>query len=743
MLRVQIFLLNPVILGLLACRCKSGPVQIPFFGNVPGVIIFPLDHSHAIHVLGQPGVLPVLDLDHLVFLVVHPLGLVVPSIPADRPPIRVEGLLADSIPVPVKLPLNFGIRIRGYACLTHGIKPGLAEHVLCVQVGLVYPVSLHAAVDDRLSFRVEVRCLQRVPFVVVLSGEILVSGRQRYRFAVHTEVCFLAQCAEAVVFPLNLCVSRCQRHRLPIHAVVAFLRHLARAVVLSLNDGISGLQGHQLPVDPVIFNDGAFHTLLSLFLIISIGGGFDGFPLFVCVDFLNFFRYFKFLVFLVFFRYFFLCCLFLAFFSLSDPFLVFSFILAHCAQVLHQHRPLIRVFLPRRENQLAVCVVVLHAHDAALAVVLGLNNGIPVFPGGHPVPGSEQGLLRHLPGPVVFHPDRVDSVRTLVRVPVCLPVALAGLVLPVPGVPDFLHAAGPRAGVPLRVVPVRADNVFFFIPLIRHPGIPVLDVDRRLPVRVVVVAFHQLRMLIFVHRDTVSVRVDRRLVVFVVVFFPGLQLPVRDRVQDSRVSQLFHDHLFIVFIQVFFHRQLAIFAEFAVHAAVSVRAPPPLVFSCEIVFFNHLSPVILCDLIAADSLVVVPQGPVRVVPHAPLDAVPVAEKGIAVPVRPGDSFALGSVVVQGALHGFLKFPDQCGIAGLRVVVRFPVLVQVGCLCYRCSEIFVFHPGIAVRPRSQFILCIIPAVAGDQPIFSIAGIFGNPVKVHRVSVLVVFPGASSV
>ena len=489
-LRILVFLNDPVILCLLARRRKSGPVQVPFFGNVPGVIIFPLDHRHAIHVLGQPGVLPVLDLDHLVFLVVHPLGLVVPGIPADRPPIRVEGLLADGIPVPVKLPLDFCIRIRRYACLARGIKPGLAEHMLRVQIGLVYPVGLHAAVDDRLSFRVKVSRLQGVPLVVVLSGEILISGRQRYRFAVHTEVCFLAQRAEAVVFPLNLCVSRCQRHRLPIHAVVAFLRHLARTVVLSLNDGISGLQGHQLPVDPVVFNDGAFHTLLSLFLIISIGGGFDGFPLFVCVDFLNFFRYFKFLVFLVFFRYFFLCYLFLAFFSLSDPFLVFSFILAHCAQVLHQHRPLIRVFLPRCEHQLAVCVVVLHAHDAALAVVLGLNNGIPVFPGGHPVPCSEQGFLRHLPSPVVFHPDLVYAVRPLVRVPVCLPVALAGLVLPFPGVPDFLHAAGSRAGVSLRVVPVRANNVFFFIPLIRHPGIPVLDVDRRLPVRVVVVAFH-------------------------------------------------------------------------------------------------------------------------------------------------------------------------------------------------------------------------------------------------------------
>ena len=44
--------------------------------------------------------------------------------PADRPPIRVEGLLADGIPVPVKLPLDFCIRIRRYARLARGIKPG-------------------------------------------------------------------------------------------------------------------------------------------------------------------------------------------------------------------------------------------------------------------------------------------------------------------------------------------------------------------------------------------------------------------------------------------------------------------------------------------------------------------------------------------------------------------------------------------------------------------------------------------
>ena len=242
-----------------------------------------------------------------------------------------------------------------------------------------------------------------------------------------------------------------------------------------------------------------------------------------------------------------------------------------------------------------------------------------------------------------------------------------------------------------------------------------------------------------VYRDAVSLRVESGLVLRVVVFFPALQFPVPNRIQNPRVAQLFNVHQLVVLVQIPFQVQVAVLAVFPGYSAVSVRTPASLSFAGKIILFDDLLPHVLQSLNAADPLVVIPQRPVGVVPHALLvSAGPVAVQRVTPPFRSRNPLTVRSVVVHGGFGVHAEFLDHRRVSGLGVVAGVPLFVQIGCPALYRAYIVVLQPGIPVRPHCKLVLRIVPAVARNQVILSVFGVFNHPVQIHRVPVLVVLP-----
>ena len=230
---------------------------------------------------------------------------------------------------------------------------------------------------------------------------------------------------------------------------------------------------------------------------------------------------------------------------------------------------------------------------------------------------------------------------------------------------------------------------------------------------------------IFVYDGSISVRPDHGPGSLVQVF-RLYQIIDAVGIPEQSVSDRFRNNQFVIFVIVALNRNLSTPGEGCGNAAVAVRAHSPLVFAREVSFVRNSAPDSLALFNSAVALVREEQASVRIVEHRPCRRI-FAVQHIAVDcpgvsVRTGDQFPVRTVVFQSRQGRVIVNVFLDGIAFLLIEIKSPVRIVICGSDHLCSFVFVFRPGVPVRPCRRVSVRVIPAVFGYQPLLVLNSMF---------------------
>ena len=411
-------------------------------------------------------------------------------------------------------------------------------------------------------------------------------------------------------------------------------------------------------------------------------------------------------------------------------------------QIAEGNRPDIGIGLPGRQHQLPVGVIIPDGHDAAGAVVFRFLRGVS-GPADHRFSrGVIIALQDFLPVRVVYVPDFVVLVFPVHGFAV-QPVAFAGLLLCLPGVPDLVRVLAVDEMFPVGGVEGATDGVPVFVVGIYHPGISCGAVDQRSSVGVVIGDLLRQVVLQPVVGNRVSVGAAHRFPVLIKVSSVRQISAVVILILHGSVSKLRVDHRPVLVIVELFRRDAADLDIDPLHPAVAVRDKAAHAFPDVVLCFNDPAPEPEGLLNAAVSLVREIQAAVRLVivfqPYGRVARHRIAVNHPRVSLRPGNQLSVRPVVIRGLDLAVFIFGYHRRVPGFGIVVRFSVFIEIGGPAGILSGIIIFNPGIAVRPGRRIVLRVVPAVAEQPAYIADHPVFGKPVGSDDVSRRVVLPG----